>query len=129
MNVPTTATPTAAPAATPAAADPDQSPRHLADRAARTDLVNRLKRAEGQLRGVQRMIEEGQPCQDIASQMAAVRKALDSAYVHMTVCFMQQELMARMVPHAEAGDTSEAARVAALDDVMQTVQLLLSKLR
>jgi DNA-binding FrmR family transcriptional regulator len=64
----------------------------LADTATRTDLLNRLKRAEGQLRGIQRMIEEGQPCLDIASQMAAVRKALDSTYVRMTVCFMQQEL-------------------------------------
>ena len=43
----------------------------LADDASRTDLLNRLKRAEGQLRGIQRMIEEGQPCMDIASQMAA----------------------------------------------------------
>ena len=33
----------------------------LTDAQARTDLLNRLKRAEGQLRGVQRMIEEGQP--------------------------------------------------------------------
>ena len=32
----------------------------LADTATRTDLLNRLKRAEGQLRGIQRMIEEGQ---------------------------------------------------------------------
>ena len=57
----------------------------LTDDSARTDLLNRLKRAEGQLRGVQRMIEEGQPCIDIASQMAAVRKALDSTYVRKTV--------------------------------------------
>jgi DNA-binding FrmR family transcriptional regulator len=42
------------------------------------------------------MIEEGQPCLDIASQMAAVRKALDSTYVRMTVCFMQQELEQRL---------------------------------
>jgi DNA-binding FrmR family transcriptional regulator len=62
----------------------------------RTDLLNRLKRAEGQLRGIQRMIEEGQSCMDIATQMAAVRKALDSTYVRMTVCFMQQELNHRL---------------------------------
>ena len=47
------------------------------------------------MRGIQR-IEEGQPCLDIASQMAAVRKALDSTYVRMTVCFMQQELQSRL---------------------------------
>jgi DNA-binding FrmR family transcriptional regulator len=68
----------------------------LTDAKSRTDLLNRLKRAEGQLRGIQRMIEEGQPCLDIASQMAAVRKALDSTYVRMTVCFMQQELEQRL---------------------------------
>ena len=68
----------------------------LTDVESRTDLLNRLKRAEGQLRGIQRMIEEGQDCMDIATQMAAVRKALDSTYVRMTVCFVQQELRARM---------------------------------
>ena len=46
----------------------------------RSDLLNRLKRAEGQLRGIQRMIEGGESCLDIAGQMAAVRKALDSTY-------------------------------------------------
>jgi len=93
----------------------------LTDQGARTDLLNRLKRAEGQLRGVQRMIEAGDPCLDIASQMAAVRKALDSAYVRMTVCFMQQELQARMAPDGE----HEQALTAVLDDV----QTLLGKVR
>jgi DNA-binding FrmR family transcriptional regulator len=93
----------------------------FADAKTRSDLLNRLKRAEGQLRGVQRMIEEGQPCLDIASQMAAVRKALDSAYVRMTVCFMQQELHARL--HTDdAGD-------AELESVLGDVQELLGKIR
>ena len=61
----------------------------------RAELINRLKRAEGQLRGVQRMIEEAQPCRDILSQLSAVRKALDSACVRMTACYMGQELTAR----------------------------------
>ncbi|MBI5259213.1 MAG: metal-sensing transcriptional repressor [Burkholderiales bacterium] len=91
------------------------------DDQARTDLLNRLKRAEGQLRGIQRMIEGGEPCLDIASQMAAVRKALDSAYVRMTVCFMQQELHARLEPDA----AHEVELTAVLDDV----QTLLGKVR
>ena len=74
----------------------------LMDHKARADLLNRLKRAEGQLRGVQRMIEEGQPCLDIASQMAAVRKALDSTYVRMTMCFVEQELGSRLAAPGEA---------------------------
>ena len=93
----------------------------LTDAAARTDLLNRLKRAEGQLRGVQRMIEEGQPCLDIAGQMAAVRKALDSTYVRMTVCFMQQELHTRLALD-ENDDTQ-------LDAVLAGVQDLLGKIR
>jgi DNA-binding FrmR family transcriptional regulator len=93
----------------------------LTDDASRTDLLNRLKRAEGQLRGIQRMIEEDQPCLDIASQMAAVRKALDSTYVRMTVCFMQQELQTRLGADADKGGEIEAL----LDDV----QALLGKVR
>lgn len=93
----------------------------LTDESTRTDLLNRLKRAEGQLRGIQRMIEEGDPCLDIASQMAAVRKALDSAYVRMTVCFMQQELQHRLAP--------DARREHELEAVLQDVQALLGKVR
>ena len=93
----------------------------LTDAASRTDLLNRLKRAEGQLRGIQRMLEEGQECMDIATQMAAVRKALDSTYVRMTVCFMEQELSARM------GD-KPAAR-ADLGHMLENVETLLGKIR
>ena len=93
----------------------------LNDETNRTDLLNRLKRAEGQLRGIQRMIEEGQPCLDIAGQMAAVRKALDSTYVRMTVCFMEQELGARL-----GADPAAQAQIAPLLDDIQT---LLGKVR
>ena len=74
----------------------------LTDDAARTDVLNRLKRAEGQLRGIQRMIEEGQECLQVAQQLSAVRKALDSTYVRMTMCFVEQELGARLASPGEA---------------------------
>ena len=93
----------------------------LSDQKTRTDLLHRLKRAEGQLRGVQRMIEEGDDCLAIAGQMSAVRKALDSAYVRMTVCFMQQELGARL----GGGDKGRAQ----LAEVLDEVQTLLGKVR
>ncbi|MDD2925289.1 metal-sensing transcriptional repressor [Rhodoferax sp.] len=64
----------------------------LTNEAARTEVINRLKRAEGQIRGVQRMIEEGESCLKISQQFSAVRKALDSTYLRMTMCFMEQEL-------------------------------------
>jgi DNA-binding FrmR family transcriptional regulator len=59
---------------------------------ARTDILNRLRRAEGQIRGIQRLIEQGKDCQAIGQQFSAVRKALDSTYLRMTVCFAEQEL-------------------------------------
>jgi DNA-binding FrmR family transcriptional regulator len=42
-------------------------------------VVNRLKRAQGQLAAVIRMLEEGRECKDIVTQLAAVSKALDRA--------------------------------------------------
>jgi DNA-binding FrmR family transcriptional regulator len=87
----------------------------------RTELLNRLKRAEGQLRGIQRMIEDGQSCMDIAVQMVAVRKALDSTYVRLTVCFMQQALNSKLA--------TGGADPAPIDGVLRDVQALLGKLR
>ena len=43
------------------------------------DVVNRLRRAQGQIGGVLRMIEEGRDCKDIVTQLAAVNHALDRA--------------------------------------------------
>ena len=42
-------------------------------------VVNRLKRAQGQLGGVLRMLEEGRDCEDVVTQLAAVSRALDRA--------------------------------------------------
>jgi DNA-binding FrmR family transcriptional regulator len=44
-----------------------------------TAIVNRLKRAQGQLAGIIRLIEEGRSCEDVLTQLAAVSKALDRA--------------------------------------------------
>ncbi|MET9392129.1 metal-sensitive transcriptional regulator [Streptomyces sp. NPDC006624] len=41
--------------------------------------ANRLKRAQGQLAGVVRMLEEGRDCEDVVTQLAAVNRALDRA--------------------------------------------------
>jgi CsoR family transcriptional regulator, copper-sensing transcriptional repressor len=72
----------------------------LTDEVTRHDLLNRLRRAEGQVRGIQRMVEEGRSCREIASQLAAVRKALDSSYVRMAAGFMEQELGGQIADNA-----------------------------
>lgn len=88
----------------------------LTDAAARTDVLNRLKRAEGQIRGVQRMIEEGESCLKIGQQFSAVRKALDSTYLRMTLCFMEQELQTCMQP-----DDSQKAGIEHMLKDMETM--------
>lgn len=42
-------------------------------------VVNRLKRAQGQLAAVTRMLEEGRDCKEVITQLSAVSKALDKA--------------------------------------------------
>ncbi|AEF41983.1 metal-sensitive transcriptional regulator [Hoyosella subflava] len=42
-------------------------------------ILNRLRRAHGQLAGVIRMVEEGRDCRDVVTQLAAVSRALDRA--------------------------------------------------
>lgn len=41
-------------------------------------VILRLRRIEGQIKGIQRMIEEGKQCRDILIQIAAVRSAINS---------------------------------------------------
>lgn len=43
------------------------------------EVVNRLKRLEGQVRGVIRMMDEGKECKDVVAQLSAVRSAVDRA--------------------------------------------------
>ena len=42
-------------------------------------ILNRLRRAQGQLAGVIAMVEAGRDCEDVVTQLAAVSKALDRA--------------------------------------------------
>ena len=41
------------------------------------DLLRRLRRVEGQVRGIQQMLGEGRECRDIVAQVSAASKALD----------------------------------------------------
>jgi CsoR family transcriptional regulator, copper-sensing transcriptional repressor len=69
------------------------------------DYLNRLRRIEGQVRGLQRMIEEDQYCIDILTQVAAATKALQAVALglleeHLGHCVAQAV--------AEGGDTVSA---------------------
>jgi DNA-binding FrmR family transcriptional regulator len=43
------------------------------------DIRNRLRRVEGQVRGIERMLEEGRECRDIVTQLSAATRALEQA--------------------------------------------------
>ena len=53
-------------------------------------VSNRLKRAQGQLAGVVRMLDEGRDCEDIVMQLSAVSRALDRAGFAIIASGMRQ---------------------------------------
>ena len=57
-------------------------------------VLNRLRRAQGQLAGVITMIENGRDCKDVVTQLAAVSRALDRAGFKIVATGMRQCLTA-----------------------------------
>ncbi len=50
------------------------------------DVINRLKRIEGQIRGLIDMVQTERSCEEVAQQMSAARKAMDKAFYRMMAC-------------------------------------------
>lgn len=55
----------------------------IADDAERKKILNRLRRLEGQIRGLQTMIEAGQDCDAILTQVMAAKSALNQVGLHV----------------------------------------------
>ena len=70
-------------------------------------VINRIRRARGQLGGVLRMLEEGRDCEDVVTQLAAVSKALDRAGFSIVATGLQQCL--------REGDGVDADNVAKME--------------
>lgn len=68
----------------------------------KVQVLARLKRAEGQVRGVIQMVEQEAECERVAQQLSAARKALDRAFFDLMACMTRREL-------AEAGVTEKKA--------------------
>jgi DNA-binding FrmR family transcriptional regulator len=60
------------------------------DESATGPVLNRLRRAQGQLAGVIAMIEAGRDCKDVVTQLAAVSRALDRAGFKIIASGMRQ---------------------------------------
>ncbi len=78
----------------------------------RDALIKRLKRIEGQIRGVQRMIESERECESIITQLAAVRSAVEGVGAlvlnnYMNLCFTKE-------PNSGADGVDSLARCVAI---------------
>ena len=83
----------------------------------RTDYLNRLRRIEGQVRGLQKMIESDEYCIDVITQLSSVTAALQGVAIglvdeHLRHCVMQ------------AGLEGEDERDAKLDEAIRAVERL-----
>ena len=74
----------------------------------KSDLLRRLSRIEGQVRGVRRMVEEDRECREIAQQLAAIRSATQQT----------SAMVLRLYAGRCLADGDEAARGQALDDLI-----------
>ena len=63
----------------------------VSDENHRKELVTRLKRIEGQLRGIQAMIERSQDCEKIVQQVSASRRALDKVFFNVLACAIKSD--------------------------------------
>jgi CsoR family transcriptional regulator, copper-sensing transcriptional repressor len=77
---------------------PDPEAVHSPTREKR--IRDRLRRAEGQVRGVQRMLDESRPCEEVVTQLLAARSALDQV-IREVISERVTECVATL-PHEQA---------------------------
>lgn len=80
-------------------------------------VLNRLRRIEGQVRGLQRMIEEGKDCEAVLTQLSAVKSALDRVGI-----FLISHRMRECLEHGSATEVDEAAMEQAFEIFLKYVQ-------
>ena len=78
-------------------------------------VLKRLRRVEGQVRGVERMVEENRYCIDVVTQLTAIQAALDKVAL---------ELLSDHAAHCVIG-AAEADRPERTEELMATVKRLL----
>lgn len=71
------------------------------------EIVRRLKTAEGHLRGIQRMVEEGVYCIDVIRQIQAVQSALNK----VSSAILDQHLNSCLITAVKGDDPAERERV------------------
>lgn len=79
-------------------------------------LLNRLKRVEGQVRGVQRMIDQDKYCVDVLHQITAVESALKK----VSLLLMENHTNHCVVNAIETGNTEEV-----IDELMEVMRRMM----
>ena len=79
------------------------------------DVIRRLQRAQGQIGGVIRMIQDGQECSDVLTQLAAAGRALDRAGFKIVASGLSQCLRDEQAGPDQAGREQAAAERARLE--------------
>ena len=74
-------------------------------------VVRRLRRAEGQIRGVIAMIEEGRDCADVVTQLAAASRALDRAGFKIVASGLQQCMTAKRADENRNADLQQMEKL------------------
>ena len=72
-----------------------------------TKVKNRLKRMEGQIRGVLKMMEEEKDCKDVVTQLSAIRSAVDR-----TAALIVSMNLERCIQEAKDGESEELIKEA-----------------
>ncbi|HEY72274.1 MAG: transcriptional regulator [Chloroflexi bacterium] len=74
----------------------------LCDQSVKADLLNRIRRLEGQARGVAKMVEQDRDCNDILQQLAAVRSAAHQATVTLVRAYTAECVLSDSSPEEVA---------------------------
>jgi DNA-binding FrmR family transcriptional regulator len=80
----------------------------VGDQEAISAVLNRLRRAQGQLAGVISMIEQGRDCRDVVTQLAAVSRALDRAGFKIVATGLRECIT---TDHADGSETLDVAQL------------------
>ena len=79
------------------------------------DLITRLNRIEGQVRGIKKMVEEDRYCTDILTQVSAIQSALNS----FNKVLLSQHIKSCVINDIRAGNDE------VVDDLVETLQKLM----
>ncbi|MFJ8819664.1 metal-sensitive transcriptional regulator [Amycolatopsis thermoflava] len=79
------------------------------DSGQQTAVRRRLKRAAGQVLGIERMLAEDRPCNDVLIQLAAVQGALRAVAQHILSCHLQSAFSSVAAGEVPAADAAEQA--------------------